>query len=134
MARVLLAEPDKAIREFIGGILLEFGHDVQACDNGVDASVWLATVPIDFLVTDIVLQGSQGALLSQHSTALGIPTITLTGYEFRSDRDGGKLLSGLLEKPFRFADLRRIVRAIETGGSIGAPAAEAAAQAELARL
>ena len=36
MARILLTEPDRAIREFIGGILTEFGHDVVCIDK--DAS------------------------------------------------------------------------------------------------
>jgi len=49
MARVLLTEPDRAIREFIAGILNEFGHDVVACGNIVEAEVCLATSPIDVL-------------------------------------------------------------------------------------
>ena len=46
MARILLTEPDRAIREFIAGILTEFGHDVVASENIVEAEVWLATSPI----------------------------------------------------------------------------------------
>ena len=67
--RILLAEPDRAIREFIAGILTEFGHDVQICENAVDANVWLATAPIDVLVTDMVLRGNQGVDLSRCSAA-----------------------------------------------------------------
>jgi DNA-binding response OmpR family regulator len=79
MARVLLTEPDRAIREFIAGILNEFGHDVVACGNIVEAEVWLATSPIDVLVTDLVLRGDQGVVLSRRCSALGIPTVTLSG-------------------------------------------------------
>ena len=86
MARILLAEPDRAIREFIAGILTEFGHDVLVCDNVVEASVWLATSPIDVLVTDMVLRGEQGSMLSRSCAALGIPTVTLTGREFHADQ------------------------------------------------
>jgi hypothetical protein len=46
MARILLTEPDRAIREFIAGILTEFGHDVVASGNIVEAEVWLATSPM----------------------------------------------------------------------------------------
>jgi len=37
MARILLAEPDPAIREFIAGILAEFGHDVMTSANTIEA-------------------------------------------------------------------------------------------------
>ena len=79
MARILLTEPDRAIREFISGILTEFGHDVVTCENIVEAEVWLATSPIDVLVTDLVLRGEQGVMLSRSCSALGIPTVTLSG-------------------------------------------------------
>src|SRR5207248_8577747 len=79
MARILLTEPDRAIREFIAGILNEFGHDVVACENIVEAEVWLATSPIDVLVTDLVLRGEQGVKLSRSCSALGIPTVTSSG-------------------------------------------------------
>jgi DNA-binding response OmpR family regulator len=113
MARILLAESDRAIREFIGGILAEFGHDVLVCENGVEASVWLATSPIDVLVTDMVLHGDQGVLLSRSCAARGIRTVTLTGREFYADRSEGNLPPALLEKPFRFSDLQRVLHAVE---------------------
>jgi two-component system, cell cycle response regulator CpdR len=112
MARILLAEPDRAIREFIAGILAEFGHDVQVCDNGVDASVWLATARFDVLVTDMVLRGNQGLRLGQHSASLGVPTVTLTGREFRAACAEEMQPLALLEKPFRFADLQRVLNAV----------------------
>jgi DNA-binding NtrC family response regulator len=112
MARILLAESDRAIREFIAGILTECGHDVRACENGVDASVWLATSPIDVLVTDMVLQGGQGLLLSKHCAELGIPTVTLTGRRFRPDQAPSEHPPSLLEKPFRFSDLQQVLNAV----------------------
>jgi two-component system, cell cycle response regulator CpdR len=114
MARILVAESDSAIREFIAGILAEVGHDVQACGNGIEASVWLASSAIDVLVTDMVLHGSQGLLLSKHCADLGIPTITLTGREFHADEPQGEERPlALLEKPFRFSDLQRVLNAVE---------------------
>jgi DNA-binding NtrC family response regulator len=113
MARILVAEADRAIRGFIAGILTEVGHDVQACGNGIEASVWLASSAIDVLVTDMVLHGSQGLLLSKHCADLGIPTITLTGREFHADEPQGERPLALLEKPFRFSDLQRVLNAVE---------------------
>ena len=41
MAQILLAEPDRPIRDFITGILTEFGHDVTACQDCAEAaSCW----------------------------------------------------------------------------------------------
>jgi two-component system cell cycle response regulator CpdR len=120
MARILVAESDKAIREFIVGILAEVGHDVQACGNGIEASVWLASSAIDVLVTDMVLQGTQGLLLSKHCADLGIPTITLTGREFHADDARGERPLALLEKPFRFSDLQRVLNAVEAFRSAAA--------------
>ena len=114
MARILLAESNRAIREFIAGILTEFGHDVQACENAVEASVWLATSSIDVLVTDMVLHGDQGLVLSKHCAELGIPTITLTGREFHAGQTQSDHPTPLLEKPFRFSDLRQVLSAVES--------------------
>lgn len=114
MARILLAEPDRAIREFIAGILAEFGHDVLVCESAVEASVWLATSPIEVLVTDMVLNADQGSNLSTNCAALGIRTITLTGREFHADQTAAAHPPGLFEKPFRFSDLQRVLNAIDT--------------------
>jgi two-component system, cell cycle response regulator CpdR len=113
MARILLAEPDRAIREFIAGILTECGHDVLVCENVVEASVWLATSSIGVLVTDMVLHGDQGVALSRRCAALGVRTITLTGREFHADQSEAARPPALLEKPFRFSDLHRVLDAIE---------------------
>ena len=120
MARILLAESDRAIREFIAGILTECGHDVRPCENGVEASVWLATSPIDVLVTDMALHGGQGLLLSKHCAELGIPTVTLTGREFRPDQVPSDNPPPLLEKPFRFSDLQRVLNAVRSSRSLTA--------------
>ena len=113
MARVLLAEPNRAIRQFIAGILGDFGHDVQACENAIEARVWLASAAIDVLVTDMMLIGGQGLDLSRQCTALGIRTVTLTGQEFYADKSREDQPLGLLEKPFRFSDLRSVLEAVD---------------------
>jgi DNA-binding NtrC family response regulator len=127
MARILLTEPDRAIREFIAGILTEFRHDVVASENIVEAEVWLATSPIDVLVTDLVLRSEQGVNLSRSCAALGIPTVTLTGRDFLPDQVSRP--PPLLEKPFRFSDLQRVLHAIDAAQSaavIHRPASSAA--------
>jgi two-component system cell cycle response regulator CpdR len=123
MARILVAESDRAIREFIAGILADCGHDVLACENGIEASVWLATSAVDVLVSDILLDCNQELDLSRHCAALGIRTITLTGQEIQTDGREGDRPPTLLEKPFRFSDLRRVLRAVESVPSVRRTAA-----------
>ena len=118
MARILLTEPDRAIREFIAGILSEFGHDVVASKNTVEAEVWLATSPFDVLITDLVLRGEPGITLSRSCSALGIPAVTLTGRDFLPDQVSRP--PPLLEKPFRFSDLQRVLTAIDTARTAAA--------------
>jgi two-component system, cell cycle response regulator CpdR len=112
MARILLAESDEPIREFLAGILTDFGHEVIKCQNDSEAAVCLAIGRIDVLVTDLVLQEGGGLRLSSHCAAHGIPTITLTGREFQTDLAGQDRLMPLLDKPFRFADLERVLDAV----------------------
>ena len=113
MARILLAEPDPAIREFIAGILAEFGHDVMTSANATEAKVWIATSPFDVLVTDLVLHSEQGVNLSRDCAAIGIRTITLTGREYSADQSEAAAPLSLLEKPFRFSDLQRVLDAVQ---------------------
>ena len=96
----------------------EFGHDVVASENIVEAEVWLATSPIDVLVTDLVLRSEQGVMLSRSCSALGIPTVTLSGGDFLPGQVSRP--PPLLEKPFRFSDLQRVLHAVETARSAAA--------------
>ena len=113
MAQILLAEPDRPIRDFIAGILTEFGHDVTACENCTEAADRLANGPIDVLVTDLVLGDGEASTFCMHCAARGIPTITLTGYQFRIDQAKQGRPSPLVETPFRLDDLQCVIDAVE---------------------
>jgi DNA-binding NtrC family response regulator len=112
MARILLAESNRQIREFIAGILVDFGHDVRACEDSIEAGACLVSGPIDFLVTDLVLRDSHGLILGIICAARGIPTITLTGREFNAAEAVEDRPTPLFEKPFRFADLQSVLNAV----------------------
>ena len=112
MARILLAELDRRIREFIAGILADCGHDVTSCEDGSQAAASLAIGPIDVLVTDLVLRDGEGPQLSRQCAGLGIPTITLTGREFHVDQAEQDRPPPLVEKPFRFDDLQCVLDAV----------------------
>ena len=112
MAQILLAEPDRPIRDFIAGILTDFGHGVTVCRDGTEAAALLAIGPIDVLVTDLVLDDDKGSTLSRRCLARGIPTITLTGHQFRIDQAKQVRPPTLIDKPFRIDDLQNVVDAV----------------------
>jgi DNA-binding response OmpR family regulator len=119
MARILLAESDERISEFLAGILADFGHEVITCHTGTEATDRLAAGPIDVLVSDLVLRGSEGARLNRYCAAHRIPAITLTGREFHADQAGRERPMPLLDKPFRFADLESVVEAVVARSALG---------------
>jgi DNA-binding NtrC family response regulator len=112
MARVLLAELDQRICEFLAGILADFGHEVITCRNGSEAKARLAIGPIDVLLSDLVLRDREGSQLDGYCAAHGIPAITLTGRELHDNQTTRERPICLLDKPFRFADLERVVEAV----------------------
>jgi CheY-like chemotaxis protein len=124
MAQILVAELNRPVRELIAGILTDFGHDVTVCEDGVEATALLALGPIDVLVTDLVLHVGEGSRLGTDCTARGVHTITLTGCEFKPGRGEQEPPTPLLDKPFRFADLQRVLDAVAVcSGSVNPPGA-----------
>lgn len=117
MARILLAESDRRIREFIAGILVDCGHAVELCADGVEATASLAAMAVDVVVSDLVLGFGPDAGFRQNCARLGIPTISLSGREFRPDQAVEEQPPVLLEKPFRFADLHSVLDAVAVRGA-----------------
>jgi DNA-binding response OmpR family regulator len=111
MARVLLAEADRRIGDFIAGILAEFGHEVTICTDAAEADARIAAAPIDVVLTDAVLDGGADEALGRDWQARGIPTITLTGRALSAKRNR-PVPPPLIDKPFRFADLRSVLDAV----------------------
>jgi DNA-binding NtrC family response regulator len=112
MARILLVERDERIRGFIAGILSEFGHQVAECADAAVAYAWLAREPFDVMLTDLLLCSPQAARFGGGCAALGVPTLTLSGQEFRAGEKVERQQVRFLDKPFRFADLQGILDAV----------------------
>ena len=121
MARVLVAEQDTPIRRLIAGILADFGHDVRECAEPGETSASLKAHPVDVLVTDLVLRGRVGARLFRDSSAMGVPTVTLSGHEYRPDAARRLRPAPLTRKPFRLADLKGVVEAVAAITAVAAP-------------
>lgn len=112
MARVLLAETNSAVRNLVAGVLSDFGHDVALCASRSEADARLRSAPVDVVVTDLVLRGVEGLRFGSRCVLCGVPTITLCGVEFRPDSAGQERPQPLCDKPFRFADLQRVLDAV----------------------
>ena len=121
MARVLVAEQDAPIRKLIAGILADFGHDVRECAEFGETSACLKAGPVDVLVTDLVLRGRLGARLLRDSSALGVPTVTLSGREYHPDQGRRARPPTLSKKPFRLADLKGVVEAVAAATAMPVP-------------
>jgi DNA-binding NtrC family response regulator len=110
MAQILLAENDSRIRDFIAGILTDFGHGVITCRDCTEAVALLVNERIYVLVSDLVL--AEGSTLARHCAAHGIPTITLAGQEFHAYQPERDRPLPLVDKPFRLDELQYVVDAV----------------------
>ncbi len=110
---LLVVEDNAELRALTTKMLRELGYDVLAGSDGAEASRLLRAEPsIRLLLTDIVLSGEKSGLdraREAMSADDGLAVLYMSGYADRSHR---ALLEGgcLLQKPFRKADLARIVR------------------------
>lgn len=105
MAHVLVVEPDRRIRSFIAGILVDFGHQVERCGDPAGAGKRLCRGGFDVVATDLAL--------ADCSLVPPLRVLTLSGQPRRPD--AARLEPPplrLKDKPFRLADLHCLVAAI----------------------
>lgn len=113
LRRILLAEDDDSMRDFLARALERAGYDVVAFDNGADALVRLKQEPFSLLLTDIVMPRMDGIELARHAAEIdpelkimfitGFAAVTLNN-ESHPPKD-----ARVLSKPFHLKDLVREV-------------------------
>lgn len=64
MSRILIAEDDTAVREFVLRALANAGHDVVAAEDRLQALEALETDQFDLLLSDIVMPELDGIALA----------------------------------------------------------------------
>lgn len=115
MARILLAEDDHSMRQFLTAALEKAGHGVTPCPDGLSALAALeqdgAQAPFDLLLADIVMPGIDGIELSQRATALrpSLKVMFITGFAAVAlgAQSAPALNARILSKPFHLKDLVR---------------------------
>ncbi len=114
MARILMAEDDKAVQSFVSRALAHRGHAVTAVDDGLQALEALAEAGFDILITDIVMPGLDGIALALKVARdhPNLPILMVTGYSAERQRAHNleELICRVITKPF---SLEQICQAAE---------------------
>ena len=104
MARILIAEDDGAIREFVVRGLTHGGHEATAVEDGFAALDALTRQNFDLLLTDIAMPGLDGIALALKVAKDHPKTAILLMTGFAAERQRAHNLEALfhevLQKPF----------------------------------
>ena len=104
MARVLIAEDDAAVREFVSRALTHGGYEVATANDGLDALDVLSGDTFDLLVTDIVMPNLDGIglALKVAKEYPKMPVLLMTGYAAERQRAHNLdvLIHDVITKPF----------------------------------
>lgn len=103
------------MRETLHELLSGAGYEVIAADNGLEALDWLARLPVDVIVTDLLMPAMGGHEFIGRVRARQawgtIPILLLSGYaDLAPYRD--LPVDGVVLKPFDLADLLARIRQI----------------------
>ena len=109
MARVLVAEDDAAIREFVCRALGQRGHEVTAVDDGIAALEALGADQFDLLLTDIRMPGLDGITLALKASKEqpGVAILMMTGFAAEEQRAHNldALIHRVVTKPFTLVEI-----------------------------
>lgn len=114
MARILIAEDDEALRNFLTRSLQKAGHQVVAVGDGLEALPHLAGDSFDLLLSDIVMPEMDGLALAKRAAVLAprMKVVFITGFAgVALNQRNGEMPQGakVLSKPFH---LREVVEAV----------------------
>jgi two-component system cell cycle response regulator CpdR len=116
VAHILIAEDDKAVREFVSRALRQDGHEITAVADGEQALSALARGRYDMLLADIVMPQIDGIALAlkaakDHPT---LPILLMTGYAAERQRAHNleALIHDVISKPFTLKDICDKVRRV----------------------
>ena len=108
MIRILLAEDDDSMREYLARALERTGYAVKACESGIVALEALQHATFDLLLTDIVMPELDGIELAQRASALHpeMRVMFITGFAAVTLQNNAMPPEAkVLSKPFHLRDL-----------------------------
>ena len=123
MIRILLAEDDQVMREYLARALERSGYAVAAVEDGLAALPLLRDERFDLLLTDIVMPGMDGIELAQKAAEMvpGLRVMFITGFAAVTLKIGSTMPNArVLSKPFHLRDLvLEVDRLFEVGTANG---------------
>ena len=123
MIRILLAEDDDSMREYLSRALERVGYSVTAVDRGTAALPLIETETFDLLLTDIVMPEMDGIELAQRAGAIApqMRVMFITGFAAVALKMGGTPPNAkVLSKPFHLRDLvLEVDRLFQVGSATG---------------
>ena len=123
MIRILLAEDDSVMREYLTRALERAGYAVSAVDRGTAAIPLLESERFDLLLTDIVMPEMDGIELARRAAEMvpGLRVMFITGFAAVTLKAGREMPNArVLSKPFHLRDLvAEVDRVFEMGSASG---------------
>ncbi len=114
MSRILVAEDDGAVREFVVRALERQGHEVTSVADGSQALTELSLNRYDLLLTDIVMPGMDGIALSLKAAKIcpEMQIVMMSGYAAERQRAHNldALIRQVVAKPFTLKEIAAVVR------------------------
>lgn len=119
---ILAVDDDDLVLMNTAGMLEDMGHTVFQAASGMDAMRLLERGSVDLVVTDHAMPGMTGAQLADavERTRPGLPVIIITGFAELPPHASRR---PRLDKPFRQADLARIVAGTMRTSNVAPPGA-----------
>ena len=108
MIKILLAEDDDVMREYLARALERSGYAVSAVDRGTAALPLIERETFDLLLTDIVIPEMDGIELAQKAQEMapGMRVMFITGFAAVTLKAGSAMPHArVLSKPFHLRDL-----------------------------
>lgn len=108
MIRILLAEDDEAMRQYLARALERAGYAVVPVDRGTAALPLIENETFDLLLTDIVMPEMDGIELAQRAAAIApdMRVMFITGFAAVTLKAGKAVPQAkVLSKPFHLRDL-----------------------------
>ena len=104
VTKILIAEDDTAVREFVSRALVNASHEVVAAADGLQALEALENDEFDLLLSDIVMPELDGIALALEVSRdwPDLPILLMTGYTAERQRAHNldALIHDVISKPF----------------------------------
>ncbi len=111
--RVLVIDDDESIREFVGWVLADEGHEIAVAPNGAAALELLEGFQPDVILLDMrmpVMDGWEFANAYRDGRERVAPIVVMTAAESADQRADEIRAQGCIGKPFDLEELLDVVR------------------------